>query len=172
MVEVICRTAGLPSATVHADRRAFKTFPLLAAALALCGCQTVAPGTPRILANCDVAIRAHAKIRPDAVNSSEWIELSWARTRSMSDKNGDGRIDRAEWLGYATPGVGAAYPEMWAKARSQLEKTFDKIDRQHKGYLEISDYVAGYDHEFRKRDRNRDGWIDRDECALSFPAPF
>jgi hypothetical protein len=151
-------------------QRAAAPFAVLL--LALTSCQTVAPGTPTFLANCDAAIREFAKIRPGALNSDEWAQLSWTRTRRM-DRNGDGKIDKAEWVGtFGESDNAAAHPEFWAKGRESLERSFDRADRDHRGYLERSYFLEGYARDFQKRDRNHDGWVNRDECALSFPEPF
>jgi hypothetical protein len=143
---------------------------VLGFAAALTGCAT-APGGPALRAACQADLDAYARHRPDALTADEWAERSWSRDPHARGQP-DYRFTKAEWLAPATPPPGTPYPEQWAKGRRSLERTFDRMDKGHKGYLVRADFLPSYKQEFQLLDRNRDGWVTLNECAVTFPDPF
>jgi hypothetical protein len=139
--------------------------------LSACSAIMPRPGTGATYADCDDFFRDYAKLRPDAVNLAEWEERDWDRALRTWDKDGDGRIERAEWMHNL---LGPAPADPKRAHLDDLEKRswgqiFDKHDRGHKGYLERGDYPGDSEFEFRMHDRNHDGWVSRDECAIILP---
>ncbi len=138
-------------------------LPVLAVAcVLLTGCQTIRPGTPERLAECDQRIAEYGKTRPGRLNADEWAELPWRGFRSMFDKDGDGRIDLSEYMSSA----GAVENPKFHR------RLFDKLDTGHKGFIDRNDILRDERSSFRMVDLNRDGWIDRAECAAIHPYPI
>ena len=104
---------------------------------AIAGCETVTPGTPAGLAYCASLFRVYAKLRPDAMNLDQWGKVAWDRGLKTYDKDGDGKVDGAEWSAQARARLARATTPQEVKAGQQWlrwsEKTFDKLDQGHKG---------------------------------------
>ena len=136
--------------------------------LMLAGCQTVRPGTPERLAACDVMIAHYGKTRPGVMTVQEWGEHAWDTGGVAMDRNGDGRIDPLEWTG----GRPRPADPLEQSAYDHQLRSFEKLDRNRKGYLDRADISRDAGPGFRLMDRNHDGWLTRDECAAILPRPI
>lgn len=135
----------------------------IGAALLAGGCETVRPATTASYAECDKRIAVYGKLRPGFLNLEEWSERDWESLRGTFDKNGDGRVDWAEWsTGLPTP------PNLPDRAMYDREQAhlFKTLDRSNKGYIDRADVIRDTTPSFRWQDRNHDGWVSREECAL------
>ena len=70
-------------------------------------------------------------------------------------------------LGFAIAALILPLPYLSVIASPKATPVFDVVDRNHDGYLDGKEarQVAGLPAEFEKRDRNRDGRLDRVEFA-------
>ena len=135
----------------------------IGAALLAGGCQTVLPATAASYAECDKRIATYGKARPGFINADEWAQRDWDNFRGMFDKNGDGRVDRAEWSTGVLVPPGLPDRAMWDR---EQERNFRRLDRANKGYIDRADIVRDTTPGFRWQDRNHDGWLSREECAV------
>ena len=148
-------------------RRIFAVAAL--SGLALTACQTVRPGTPARYAECDKLIAAYGKARPGFLNAEEWGERDWDRFRGIYDTNGDGKVDFDELYGRFPPPPNV--PDVGRYERERM-RSFRRMDQAGKGYIDRADVIRGATGGFRLQDRNRDGWLSRDECAAIHPPPL
>lgn len=144
-------------------------MPRIAPGLAVCaaliagGCETVRPATPSSYAECDKLISTYGKTRPGFVNLEEWGQRAWDGFRGANDTNGDGKIDFAELFGRFQPPANAPYRAMEERGQKNI---FRRLDRGGKGYIDRADVIRDATPSFRWQDRNHDGWLSREECAL------
>jgi hypothetical protein len=126
-------------------------------ALALTGCAaTIAPGTTEAKASCAAAIFQYAREGAGSLTMQEWLKWKWDQELRLFDKNGDGVIEEEEWLtAFGPPGSKDA----------QLRDTFRRLDRGHKGHLDLKDFASRYRREFVRHDLNHDGRLSSDECS-------
>jgi len=141
---------------------------ILLVGASLAGCQTIQPGTPASYADCDKLIAQYAHVRPDRLNPQEWGLRNWDGMRSAFDRNGDQRLDLAELAHRTQPPA-----DRWERKGYEAQaRNFRKLDRGNKGYLDRDDIVVAARGAFRNRDRDRDDWLTRDECAATLPHPI
>ncbi|MBS0363644.1 MAG: hypothetical protein JSR98_19900 [Proteobacteria bacterium] len=127
------------------------------------GCETVLPATAGSYAECDRVIAAYGKQRPGFVDVEEWGQRSWDSFRGAYDANGDGKVDRAELIGKFQPPLNAPGRAMYDREQA---RNFRRLDRANKGFIDRADVIRDATPGFRWQDRNHDGWLSREECAL------
>lgn len=135
----------------------------IGAALLAGACETVRPATTASYAECDKRIAAYGKARPGFLNVEEWGQRDWDNFRNLFDANGDGKVDRAEIAARLPPPPNLPDRAMYDR---EQERNFRKMDRANKGYVDRADVLRDATPGFRWQDRNHDGWLSREECAL------
>ena len=150
-------------------RRIARRLLVIGAALLAGGCETVRPATPASYADCDKLIATYGKLRPGYVNVEEWGQRDWDRFSGIYDTNGDGKIDFNELYGRYPPPPNLPNPAMFERGRM---RSFRRMDRAGKGYIDRADIIRDATPGFRWQDRNHDGWLSREECALRRPPPI
>jgi hypothetical protein len=133
-------------------------------------CFTVTPPTAATQADCENALREFAKIRPDAFSLDEWADWKWAKALRFNGLpvGPDLRsqtISKSAYVKSITQGQPVA--PYFSKG---LEHSF--LSWSHgKAYIGWEDTRRDETADFRRHDRNSDGWVTRDECALSILPP-
>lgn len=141
---------------------------LAAAASLLAGCQTARPGGPDRLADCDKIIARYAKTRSDALSVAEWGARAWDGSGVLLNKNHDGRITLEEWTGQPSRPTDRSRQIGY----DSLRRSFERLDRGGKGFLDQADLTRDAAPGFRRLDLNHDGWLTRTECAVILPYPI
>lgn len=95
-------------------------------------------------------LRPHGKRQP----VTEQVFVSRREAALMrADKDGDGRISRAEWIAFASERGAKGHPD----------RQFARFDTNHNGYLDKGEIDAMLAQRFAKRDTNGDGLLTPDE---------
>jgi hypothetical protein len=94
-----------------------------------------------------------------------WAEHDWRVALARYDANHDGEISREEYVAGFCQRVEADLGRTVARCPGDVGLQFAAIDRNHDSALSVREYRRLSANFFRENDRNRDGYVTREEMA-------